>query len=49
MGIKLFQMEVKCALFNGFLQEEVYVEQPPVSKIPILLIMCLSFKKTFIV
>ena len=27
MGIKLFQMNVKCAFLNGFLNEEMYVEQ----------------------
>ena len=26
---KLFQMDVKSALLNGFIKEEVYVEQPP--------------------
>ena len=29
MNIKLYQMEVKCAFLNGYLQEEVYVKQPP--------------------
>ena len=29
MDFKLFQMDVKSAFFNGFIEEEVYVEQPP--------------------
>ena len=29
MNFKLFQIDVKSAFLNGFIQEEVYVEQPP--------------------
>ena len=29
INIKLYQMDVKCAFLNGYLQKEVYVEQSP--------------------
>ena len=28
MGWKIHQMDVKTAFLNGFIQEEVYIEQP---------------------
>jgi len=28
MDFKLYQMDVKSAFLNGFIQEEVYVDQP---------------------
>ena len=28
MNIKLYQMDIKCAFLNGYLNEEVFVEQP---------------------
>ena len=29
MDVKLYQMDVKSAFYIGFIQEEVYVDQPP--------------------
>ena len=28
-SVKLFQMDVKSVFLNGYIKEEVYVEQPP--------------------
>ena len=43
-GFKLFQMDVKSAFLNGFI-EEVYLKQPLVSKTPSSQTVFSSFKK----
>jgi hypothetical protein len=44
-GFKLYQMDVKSALLNGVIQEEVYVRQPQVLRVPNTQIECTSFQK----
>ena len=41
-NIKLYQMDVKSAFVNGYINEEVYVEQPPSLKMTRSPIMCTS-------
>ena len=49
MEIKLYHMDVKSALLNGYLKEKVYVIQPPGFKIRNFLTMFSSLTKHFMV
>ena len=44
-GFKVFQMDVKSIFFNGFIEEKVYVKQPPGFENP----KFTNFRKLFMV
>jgi hypothetical protein len=46
-GFKFYQMDVKSALLNGVIHEEVYVRHPHVSRIPNTQIECTSFQRLY--
>ena len=45
MDFKIYQMDVQCAFLNGFLNEEVFVEQPKGFQDPYFLDYVLRLKK----
>jgi hypothetical protein len=45
-GSKLFQMHVKSAFLNGYIEEEVYVRQPPRFENPKFSNLVFKFQKT---
>ena len=49
MVFKVFQMDVKSTFLNGFIEEEIYVKQPLVSKIPSFQTVLINFRKLFTV
>ena len=48
-GFKVFQMDVKSAFLNGFIEEVVYVKQPPGFENPKFPIRVYKFRKLFTV
>lgn len=48
-NFKLFQMDVKSTLLNGYMMGKIYAKQPPNLKVLNFPIMCLNLKKKLIV